>query len=147
MGRHFPKHCGGKKDSAKRSDSFQNPKGSCPQDLQVHLLLGTMSTLESLLRALSLHSGAGFSREPHAWPPEQRRELFSGRRASRVPGEGPPAQAQSSEAHEMVSGDTLMDTSYPALTYLVLPWWFSISVSLRVFLLRIDLGTSLVVQW
>ena len=47
----------------------------------------------------------------------------------------------------MVSGDTLMDTSYPALTYLVLPWWFSISVSLRVFLLRIDLGTSLVVQW
>lgn len=89
VGRHLPKHCGGKKDSPKRSGSFQNPKGSCPQDAQVHLLLGTTSTLESLLRAPSIHSGAGFSREPHAWPPEQRRELSSGRRTPESLERGP----------------------------------------------------------
>ena len=69
----------------------------------------------SQIRTLSLHSGARFSQEPRMWPPEQRGELSSGWRASRVSGDRPPAQAQSRDAHETMSGDTLMDTSHPSL--------------------------------
>ena len=49
------------------------------------------------------------------WPPEQRGELSSGQRASRVSGARPRAQVQGRDAHEMTSGAALMGTGLPRL--------------------------------